>query len=278
MLLCFYLSVLALTGLAYAHNGSITDYAPLVNQPCPDVSINPLLRVFTPQNQSLHPREAEYVNTRLTTVIPEEWGNWVGDGSAIGYNLSAFTSFPKIGLAISGGGLRAAQYGAGVLSALDARNQSAKAAGTGGFLQVSSYLLGLSGASLSIFPLISCLFCSVFFFFLISDVSGMPSGMHVSLACCEEHRVCLTCIEPCRRLMGHLFALSERFPDYQRPRARKWGQLDWLVARPRTRHTRWHRHLFQIESTVVQEYPQERLCQRGRRHVSPKIKTLQSIC
>jgi len=143
------LSTLTFAGVAYALNGSVRDYAPLVNQPCPNVTTDPLLRVFTPKNQSLHPREEEYVNTRLTTVIPNEWKNWLGDGSAIGYNLSAFnsSSFPKVGIAISGGGYRAAQYGAGVLSALDARNESAKAAGTGGLLQVTSYLAGLSGAS-----------------------------------------------------------------------------------------------------------------------------------
>jgi lysophospholipase len=149
MLLHHYLSTLALAGVVYAINGTVTDYAPLVNQPCPNVTTDPLLRVFTPKNQSLHPSEEEYVNTRLATVIPSEWSNWIGNGSAIGYNLSAFSnsSFPRIGIAISGGGYRAAQYGAGVLSALDARNDSAKAAGTGGFLQVTSYLSGLSGAS-----------------------------------------------------------------------------------------------------------------------------------
>ena len=142
-------STLALINVVYALNGSVTDYAPLINQPCPDVTTDPLLRVFTPVNQSLHPREEEYVNTRFTTVIPNEWENWLGDGSAIGYNLSTFNSsgFPKVGIAISGGGYRAAQFGAGVLSALDARNESAKAAGTGGLLQVTSYLSGLSGAS-----------------------------------------------------------------------------------------------------------------------------------
>lgn len=146
-----YLSTLALAGVVYAINGSITDYAPVVNQPCPDVTTDPLLRTFTPMNQSLHPGEEEYVNTRMSTVIPNEWQNWIGDGSAIGYNLSSFnsTGFPKIGIAVSGGGYRAAQYGAGVLSALDARNESAKAAGTGGLLQVTSYLSGLSGASQS---------------------------------------------------------------------------------------------------------------------------------
>ena len=144
-----FLSALALTGVVYALNGAVTDYAPLINQPCPDANTDPLLRVFTAVNQSLHPREQSYVNTRLTTVIPNEWKNWIGDGSAIGYNLSSFnsSSFPKIGIAVGGRGLRAAQYGAGVLSALDARNESAKAAGTGGLLQVTSYMSGLSGAS-----------------------------------------------------------------------------------------------------------------------------------
>ena len=176
-----YLSTLALTGVVYALNGSVADYAPLVNQPCPNVTTDPLLRVFTPKNQSLHPLEEEYVDTRLTTVIPEAWNDWIGNGSAIGYNLSEFVTtsasggsggggngtnggaganatgnFPKIGLAVSGGGYRAAQYGAGVLSALDARNDSAKAAGTGGFLQVTSYLSGLSGTSHFLF----------FFFFI----------------------------------------------------------------------------------------------------------------
>jgi len=104
-------------------------------------------------NQSLHPREESYVNTRLNTVILNEWKNWIDDGSAIGYNLSSFnsSSFPKIGVAISGGGYRAAQYGAGVLSALDARNESSKAAGTGGLLQVMSYISGLSGGSRGFF-------------------------------------------------------------------------------------------------------------------------------
>ena len=151
MILSRLLSALTLTGIVYALNGTITDYAPLVNQPCPNVTTDPILRVFTAINQSLHPSEESFVNTRLTTVIPNEWENWIGDGSAIGYNLSLFqsTGFPKIGAAFSGGGLRAAQYGAGVFSGLDARNESAKAAGTGGLLQVMSYISALSGASQS---------------------------------------------------------------------------------------------------------------------------------
>ncbi|KAI0314922.1 phospholipase B [Amylostereum chailletii] len=140
------LSLLSLALDVFAQNeGLVTDYAPATNQPCPS---DPLIRVFTPQNQSLHPREAEYVNTRLTQIIPDAWQDWVGDGSSIGYDIKAFGgNFTKIGIAVSGGGYRAAQFGAGVVSGLDARNESAKAAGTGGLLQVSSYFAGLSGGS-----------------------------------------------------------------------------------------------------------------------------------
>ncbi|KAI0066051.1 phospholipase B [Artomyces pyxidatus] len=147
MLLPLSLLALVLSTLA-DDEGAVTDYAPATNQPCPDITTAPLLRVFTPLNQTLHPREAGYVNTRFTQVIPSEWTNWAGDGSAIGYNLSVFgNNYTKIGIAISGGGYRAAQYAAGVISGLDARNESAKAAGTGGLLQVASYLAGLSGGS-----------------------------------------------------------------------------------------------------------------------------------
>jgi Lysophospholipase catalytic domain. len=129
-----------------ASQDSVDDYAPNTNAQCPDLSTTSLIRVFTPQNQSLHPRETEYVNTRTTSVLPDAWKAWLGDGSAVSYNLSAFQGkFPKVGIAIPGGGLRAAQYGAGCLSGLDARNESAKAAGTGGLLQVTSYISGLSG-------------------------------------------------------------------------------------------------------------------------------------
>lgn len=141
------LSLLALVlGVLAQDEGSPLDYAPNVNQTCPDVSATPLVRVFTPENQTLHPGEESFVTERLANVIPKAWTDWLGDGSAIGYNLSAFgNESAKIGIAISGGGYRAAQYGAGVLSGLDARNESAKQAGTGGLLQVASYLSGLSG-------------------------------------------------------------------------------------------------------------------------------------
>jgi lysophospholipase len=164
------LLLLALVGSALSQDtlpsqDNVTDYAPSLNVECPDFSTTSLIREFTPQNQSLHPSEVEYVNNRLNTTVQDAWNAWLGDGSGLSYNLSLFQGhFPKVGLAIPGGGLRAAQYGAGCLSGssrlrwvtfrnitehlilgLDGRNESAKAAGTGGLLQVASYMTGLSG-------------------------------------------------------------------------------------------------------------------------------------
>lgn len=50
-------------------------------------------------------------------------------------------------MAVSGGGYRAALYGAGTLSGFDSRNTSSSSAGTGGLLQLTTYLSGLSGGS-----------------------------------------------------------------------------------------------------------------------------------
>lgn len=135
---------------AAAMASQVTDYAPQTNVECPDLSTAPLIRTFTPQNQTLHPAEEEYIKTRKSTVIASAWVDWLGNGSALGYNLTNFnaSNFPTVGFAIPGGGLRAAQYGAAAIQALDARNSSAKAIGTGGLFQVASYITGLSGKSL----------------------------------------------------------------------------------------------------------------------------------
>ncbi|PPQ68206.1 hypothetical protein CVT25_015038 [Psilocybe cyanescens] len=134
--------------IARAVSDSVTAYAPTTNVQCPDLSTTSLIRSFSPQNQTLHPEEKAYVSTRENTTILQAWQDWLGDGSALGYNLSNFTTpFPRVGLTIPGGGLRAAQYGSSSLLVLDARNTSSKEAGTGGLLQVASYIAGLSGGS-----------------------------------------------------------------------------------------------------------------------------------
>ncbi|KAF8919942.1 phospholipase B [Mucidula mucida] len=127
---------------------SVTDYAPFTNQQCPDITNTHFVRQFTPANQTLHPKETEYITARNASVISQAWLDWLGDASSLGYDLDAFKGlFPTIGVAIPGGGLRAAQYGAAALHALDARNDTARNAHTGGLLQVTTYISGLSGGS-----------------------------------------------------------------------------------------------------------------------------------
>lgn len=167
-------SVLPLTFwvLAAVHLSDATmdpgSYAPKTNQQCPET----LLRQPSALNQTLSPSEIQYLAERRKQ-FPDAWRDWVGDGKNLGYDLNQLgitanngSGLPVIGIAASGGGYRcvsvcvpptkkeayrplysAAQYGAGVVSGFDARNSTSKAKGTGGLLQVSSYLSALSGGS-----------------------------------------------------------------------------------------------------------------------------------
>ena len=142
ILFCFFSS---LGGLVQAVE-LLELYAPVTRSLCPNISQSPLLREFTPETQALHPLESAYISTRESTVIQKAWHDWLGTGSQIGYNVSVLSrNFSRVGIAFPGGGYRAAQFSAGVTSAFDARNQSAKSSGTGGLLQVTSYISGLSG-------------------------------------------------------------------------------------------------------------------------------------
>ena len=147
MLSCLSFSLATLTYVTLiAGQTAVLQYAPSTMVQCPDVSTQPLLRLFTPQTQAIHPFEIDYIQSKESNVLPSAWAAWLGNASQLGYDSPDFGgNYSKIGMAISGGGYRAAQYGAGVISALDARNDSAKAAGTGGLFQVTSYLSGLSG-------------------------------------------------------------------------------------------------------------------------------------
>ena len=69
----------------------------------------------------------------------------------IGFDASGYlknhsqsiSSLPNIGIAVSGGGLRATFNGAGGLQAFDSREESS--GGLGGLLQSSTYISALSG-------------------------------------------------------------------------------------------------------------------------------------
>ena len=171
----------SITTVYAADLGSPTDYAPVTAVQCPDVNATPLVREFTADTQELHPREVEFVQQRESTVVKQAWYDWVGDGdpsgdgqSDLGYDLKQLeaANFSRVGIAFSGGGYRAAQYGAGVLKGLDARDEDSKNAGTGGLLQVATYMSGLSGKCLFVYLIV----LSFFFLLLLHILSAISSA------------------------------------------------------------------------------------------------------
>ncbi|KZT02314.1 lysophospholipase [Laetiporus sulphureus 93-53] len=156
--------LLALSGLCWlplyasAQSQASKAYAPVV-APCPSgISV---LREAGTTNQSLSEGESAYVSGKRKTVLPAAWKSYlaaVNGSTSDVVSLPSYVSailngsfggsaYPNLSIATSGGGYRAATFGAGVLNALDARNATSVRAGTGGLLQASTYLAGLSGGS-----------------------------------------------------------------------------------------------------------------------------------
>ncbi|GAA96082.1 hypothetical protein E5Q_02743 [Mixia osmundae IAM 14324] len=119
-------------------------YAPKT-VPCPTAA---LVRTtgLTP-SQSLSTEETAYIQARQSSVLPLLWSQYT-EATSTGYASAQFANnWPNLGIAVSGGGLRAAQFAAGALSAFDNRNASAVAAKTAGVLQLASRMSALSGGS-----------------------------------------------------------------------------------------------------------------------------------
>lgn len=106
-------------------------------------------------SEGLHPDEDTWLYNRKIVVAGAlsdylSHANMKGfdiDRYMSGINHSHFAAVPSIGLAISGGGYASAIMGAGVIRALDGREELSNAAGTGGLLQAMSFLSGQSGGS-----------------------------------------------------------------------------------------------------------------------------------
>lgn len=99
----------------------------------------------TPQG-ALNTEEAAYIARRQTASLPA-WRTYLANVALDDFDIDAFLAggVPVTGAAVSGGGLRAMLHGGTVLNGLDARNEEAVEARTGGVLQVLTYLSGLSG-------------------------------------------------------------------------------------------------------------------------------------
>lgn len=150
--------VLSLLLGALAQQNATTDVTPMKNAYTPKVGSCPdgfkLVRSAGITSQTLSPDEVAYVSARQSQVLPGAWKSYLQNVEARNLSLPDYVSSilggsapPTLGLATSGGGYRAAIFGAGVMNALDGRNDSSKSVGTGGLLQAATYFSGLSGGS-----------------------------------------------------------------------------------------------------------------------------------
>lgn len=163
---------------------NFASYQP-VNVTCPSRSLLRNAGTVGSNNQSINPDEASYIERRRQNEVANAFQTFLADNKT-GYDLSqlapnasycklsrlfhhshaghplpflarssclAHSSCfhacpgPTVGIAVSGGGFRAALVGAGTFNALDGRNTTAVQAGTGGVWQLASYMTGLSGGS-----------------------------------------------------------------------------------------------------------------------------------
>ncbi|KAH9451071.1 hypothetical protein MJO28_009457 [Puccinia striiformis f. sp. tritici] len=128
---------------------SVPSYAPVTVE-CPE---QPLLRLAGSaigRNQTLSQAEANFRKGRRSVINPL-WRQFFtnGPGRATGYGSTLFPTqnqedWPVLGIAHSGGGLRASLYAAGVMQAFDARTTSSPVRGV---YPLATYVTGLSGGS-----------------------------------------------------------------------------------------------------------------------------------
>jgi len=140
--------------LVHGQSAASTAFTPKVGK-CP--SGFSLVRQAGPSsNQSLSKSELAYLQARKFDVLPGAWKSYLANVQQSNISLPDYVpsilsgygaSGPNLGIAISGGGYRAAIFGAGILNALDGRNSTSVSTGIGGLLQSATYLSALSGSS-----------------------------------------------------------------------------------------------------------------------------------
>ncbi|KAJ7206533.1 lysophospholipase [Mycena pura] len=105
------------------------------------------------RGQTISSAEAQYIKQKREKVLPAAFKTYLENVKRTGVTLPQYVEtileakekLPTVGISTSGGGDRAAIFGAGILNALDARNASSATKGTGGLLQATTHLAGLSG-------------------------------------------------------------------------------------------------------------------------------------
>lgn len=168
LVVCLVFALLTTLGFAQCSTASLPNPTPIK---CP--SNVPLIRSAGTRHQTLSSGESSYISSRAASVLPGAWKSYLQTVNALSSSSSPLpnyvssilthpSSFPKLGIAVSGGGYRAALFGTGALSSLDGRNTTAvHQTGTGGLLQAATYLTGLSGGSWLLTSLIQANFPSV---------------------------------------------------------------------------------------------------------------------
>lgn len=103
---------------------------------------------------ALSTEEQAWVTARRANIVSTKaWSSYLNNPALglAGFDIPGFlantSNLPNVGLAFSGGGYRAMLHGAGLFNAFDSRNSSSVAQGTGGVIQLATYLAGLSGGS-----------------------------------------------------------------------------------------------------------------------------------
>jgi lysophospholipase len=155
VLLTVFLSLPAAPTLVFAQSAA-SAYTPSVGECPPNFR---LIREPSPSSssaQTLSSGELLYVQSRNAKVLPDAWRSYFQTVQGTGLLLPPYVEsilnggareYPTLGIANSGGAYRAAIFGAGVLTALDGRNATSRAVGTGGLLQAATYNSGLSGGA-----------------------------------------------------------------------------------------------------------------------------------
>ncbi|KAF8314068.1 hypothetical protein DL93DRAFT_2080560 [Clavulina sp. PMI_390] len=126
------------------------NYAPSIKQTCPST----LIRQPSSSSEALSSDESAWVAARRANVV-SAWESYLTNSAlnltSSGFDVKGFmantSNLPNIAIATSGGGYRAMLHGAGMFNAFDSRNASSVAQGTGGVLQLATYMAGLSGGS-----------------------------------------------------------------------------------------------------------------------------------
>ncbi|KAI9833172.1 MAG: hypothetical protein M1819_003795 [Sarea resinae] len=118
-------------------------------------------------SNGLSPNETAWRSTRLRNVI-SSLRTYLERANITGLDLTSYlgslndSNAPIVGLSVSGGGSTSGLGGLGIWQAFDDRYPPAVAAGTGGIVQILSYLTGLSGGGgYTVVPLASNNFSTV---------------------------------------------------------------------------------------------------------------------